>query len=117
MKLKAYLYIIVVTLASVSCNKDWLDVNTNPNQILTSTPDYVFTSGAARTVAFLTPNELGAYWSGQWTQSNTYIIDPTRFAYQFNNTNFNLWDTWYDIMEDFQYVIDATSEKAQPYFK
>lgn len=117
MKFKISLYIAAFTLALSSCKKDWLDVNTNPNELLTSTPDYVFTSSAARTVAFLTPNELGSYWSGQWTQSNTYIIDPARFSYTFNNTSFNFWDTWYDIMEDFQYVIDAEGTKEQPYFK
>jgi hypothetical protein len=117
MKFKLYLYISIFALAFASCKKDWLDVNTNPNQLLTSTPDFVFTSGAARTVAFLGPNELGSYWSGQWTQSNTYIIDPARFSYTFNNTSFNFWDTWYDIMEDFQYVLNAEGEKSQPYFK
>lgn len=117
MKFKISLLVAAVALSFTSCKKDWLDVNTNPNQILTSTPDYVFTSGVARTVAFLTPNELGSYWSGQWTQSNTYIIDPARFSYQFNNTNFNLWDTWYDIIEDFQYVLNSTDAKAYPYFK
>lgn len=117
MKFKISLYIAAFTLVFSSCKKEWLDVNTNPNEILTSTPDYVFTAGAARTVAFLTPNELGSYWSGQWTQSNTYIIDPARFSYTFNNTNFNFWDTWYDVIADFQYVINAEGEKAQPFFK
>ena len=106
MKIRISIYILALTFALGSCKKTWLDVNTNPNQLPTSTPDYVFTAGVARTVAFLTPNETGSYWSGQWTQSNTYIIDPIRFSYQFNNTNFNFWDTWYDILEDFQFVID-----------
>jgi hypothetical protein len=117
MKFKISLYIAVIALAVTSCKKSWLDVNTNPNQLPTSTPDNVFSSGLARTVAFLTPNETGSYWSGQWTQSNTYIIDPARFSYQFNNTNFNFWDTWYDVLEDFQYVIDNADAKAQPFFK
>ena len=117
MKIRISIYILALTFALGSCKKTWLDVNTNPNQLPTSTPDYVFTAGVARTVAFLTPNETGSYWSGQWTQSNTYIIDPIRFSYQFNNTNFNFWDTWYDILEDFQFVIDNADDKNQPFFK
>jgi len=115
MKFKISLFVIVLALVMGGCKKSWLDVNTNPNQLPTSTPDFVFTSGVARTVAFLTPNETGSYFAGQWTQSNTYIIDPARFQYQINNTNFNFWDTWYDIMQDFQYVIDNSA--SQPFFR
>lgn len=115
MKFKFSFIIIAATLVVGGCKKSWLDVNTNPNQLPTSTPDFVFTSGVARTVAFLTPNETGSYFAGQWTQSNTYIIDPARFQYQINNTNFNFWDTWYDIMQDFQFVIDNSA--SQPFFK
>ncbi|MDB5207078.1 MAG: hypothetical protein JWR72_2153 [Flavisolibacter sp.] len=117
MKFKIIICAAFFALAFAGCKKSWLDVNTNPNQLPTSTPDFVFTSGVARTVAYLTPNETGSYWSGQWTQSNTYIIDPARFQYQFNNTNFNFWDTWYDIIEDFQFVINNASDKGQPFFK
>ena len=56
------------------CKKSWLDINTNPNQLPTSTPDFVFTAAANRTAAILDPNEIGSYWGGQWTQSSTYII-------------------------------------------
>ncbi len=106
MKLKYIAYIFVFALVSAGCKKSWLDVNTNPNQLPTSTPAFVFTSGVARTVAFLAPNETGSFFSGQWTQSNTYIVDPARFQSQFNNTNFNFYDTWYDIMQDFQFVLN-----------
>jgi hypothetical protein len=117
MKFKITIYITVLALVFAGCKKTWLDVNTNPNQLPTATPDFVFTSGVARTVAYLTPNETGSYWSGQWTQSNTYIIGPATFQYQFNNTNFNFWDVWYDIIQDFQYVIDNANDKGQPFFK
>ncbi|MDQ6608440.1 MAG: SusD/RagB family nutrient-binding outer membrane lipoprotein [Bacteroidota bacterium] len=117
MKNKIIIYTALFALAFTGCKKSWLDVNTNPNQLPTATPDFVFTSGVARTVAFLGPNETGSYWSGQWTQSSTYIIVPSTFQYQFNNTNFNFWDTWYDIMQDFQFVINATDAKSYPYFK
>ncbi|HEY0060395.1 MAG TPA: SusD/RagB family nutrient-binding outer membrane lipoprotein, partial [Flavisolibacter sp.] len=115
MKFKLSIFLIATALGIGSCKKEWLDVNTNPNQLSSSTPDFVFTSGVARTVAFLGPNEQGSYFAGQWTQSNTYIIDPARFQYQINNTNFNWWDTWYDIMQDFQFVIDNAA--SQPFFK
>lgn len=117
MKTKIILSILLFTLASTGCRRSWLDVNSNPNSLTSSTPDFVFTAAVARTTAYLAPNETGSYWAGQWTQSNTYIISSTIFQYQFNNTNFNFWDTWYDILEDFQYVIDNASPQGQPFFK
>ena len=80
-------------------------------------PISFFTAAVNRTAAILDPNELGSYWSGQWTQSSTYIISNTIFAYQFNNTNFNYWDTWYDVLNDFQFVINNADEKGQSFMK
>jgi hypothetical protein len=105
---------LIILLAS--CKKTWLDVNTNPNSLPSSTPDFTFTAGVNRTAATLGPNELGSYWSGQWTQSNTYIISNTIFGYQFNNTNFNYWDGYFDILEDFQYSIDGADGAGPKYF-
>jgi hypothetical protein len=118
MKLNRIIIILAcLGIALSGCKKSWLDINTNPNQLPTSTPDYVFTAAANRTAAVLDPNELGSYWSGQWTQSSTYIISNTIFGYQFNNTSFNYWDTWYDILQDFQFVIDNADDKGQSFMK
>lgn len=115
MKLRqSILPILCIAVALSGCQKKWLDINTNPNQLPTSTADFVFTAAANRTAAVLDPNELGSYWSGQMTQSSTYIISPSQFQYIFNNTNFNYWDTWYDILKDYQYVIDTADDHAQP---
>ena len=91
-------------------------MNTNPNTLPSSTPDFTFAAAANRIAATLGPNELGSYWSGQWTQSSTYIISNTIFAYQFNNTNFNYWDGLYDILEDLQYSINGAEASNRLYF-
>ncbi len=105
MRLKniAVMALLVGTLAG--CKKTWLDVNTNPNALPSSTPDFLFTNGLTR-MAFnsLNPNELGSYYSGQWTQSSSYILSPTIFSYLFTNSDFNYWDGWYDILSDFNYA-------------
>ena len=117
MKPNKLILIIVAGLFMVGCKREYLDINNNPNSLTSSTPDYVFTSGVARVAATITPNETGEYWSGHWTQSSTYIYDPARFSYNFNNTNFNFWDNWYDILEDFQYAIENADAKGLPQFK
>jgi Starch-binding associating with outer membrane len=105
MTLKKIAAIVLVGASLAGCSKSWIDVNTNPNTLPTSTPDFVFSNALTRmTVGSLNPNELGSYWSGQWTQSNSYILSPTIFAYLFTNTDFNYWDTWYDILSDFNFA-------------
>ncbi len=117
MKYKNILIAAGVLLALSSCKKtSWLDVNTNPNSLPSSTPDFTFAAAANRIAATLGPNEIGSYWSGQWTQSSTYIISNATFAYQFNNTNFNYWSGYYDILQDLQYTIDGAPSKGQPFF-
>jgi Starch-binding associating with outer membrane len=110
MKLKNILIIPACLLFALgSCKKDWLDVNTNPNALPSSTPDYTFAAGANRTAAFLGPNELGEYWSGHWTQSSTYIISNTVFAYQVTNSSYDYYSTYYDILKDLDYAIQGAS--------
>jgi len=119
MKFRNIMIAAFATLALASCKKtSWLDVNTNPNSLPSSTPEFTFAAAANRIAASLGPNELGSYWSGQWTQSSTYIISNTIFGYQFTNTNFNYYDGYYDILEDLQYTIDGatTAGSGQAFF-
>jgi hypothetical protein len=118
MKYKNIIIAAFASLALISCKKtNWLDVNTSPNSLPSSTPDFTFAAATNRVAATLGPNETGSYWSGQWTQSSTYIISNTIFAYQFNNTNFNYYDGYYDILEDLQYSIDgAGTTGTRAYF-
>lgn len=105
MKLIRIIIPALLIVAFGSCKRDWLNVNTSPNSLPSSTPDYTFAAAANRIAGSLGPNELGEYWSGQWTQSSTYILSNTIFAYQFNNTNFDYWSGYYDILKDLDYAI------------
>jgi hypothetical protein len=116
MKLRNIIITGCLGLSLAACKKEWLDINTSPNNLPSATPDVVFTSGVNRTAGTLGANELGSYWSGQWTQSSTYILTPSIFSYQFNNTNFNYFDGYYDILEDFQYSIDNSAAQGAPFF-
>ncbi len=118
MKLK-YLYIsTLVLLISSGCTKSFLDVNTNPNALPTATPAFIISNAMNTTAStMLSPNELGMYWSGHWTQSNGYILSTTLFKYEFTNGDFNYWDNTYDNLQDYQFVIDNASAFGQSYLK
>lgn len=118
MKLKSIVLLAFVALAGTSCQESFLDINTNPNTLPTASPNYVFTNALNTSAAnIVTPNEIGSYWSGQWTQSNGYIISTTQFAYNFTNGDFNYWDGYYDNLQDYQFVIDNADKYDQKFLK
>ena len=112
MKLKKIIIPALLILILGSCRKDWLNVNTSPNTLPSSTPDFTFAAAANRIAGSLGANELGEYWSGHWTQSSTYILSNTIFGYQFNNTNFDYWSGYYDILEDLDYAIKGAGSRG-----
>ena len=118
MKLKSLYILGIAAVLGTGCNKTFLDVNTNPNSLPTATPAFVIANALNVTgTNMVGPNELGSYWSGQWTQSNGYILSTTIFAYNFTNGDFNYWDGFYDNLEDYQYVINGADAAGQSYLK
>ncbi len=118
MKIKSIFIIAMVVLVSSACNEKFLDINTNPNTLPTASPNFVFTNAQNVTASNMVfPNETGSYWSGQWTQSNSYIISTTVFAYNFTNSDFNYWDGYYDNLNDYQFVIDNADSYNQKFLK
>lgn len=125
MKFKALIIAAVVALVGNGCKtKDFLNINTNPNQLPTASPNYVFTNALNTTATNIAgnsagqgANELGFYWAGQWTQGNGYIIVTSQFAYQFTNGDFNYWDPYYDNLQDYQFVINNADANNQKFLK
>ena len=108
--------LVVISFFIVGCTEDFLDVNVNPNNLPTATHSYVFTNALnTSTVNVMNVNEIGSYWSGLWTQSNSYILSPTTFNYQFTNGDFNFWDGIYNNLQDYQYVINNAVSNDQKY--
>ena len=118
MKIKSYIIIALLVFLGSSCKKSFLDINTNPNTLPTATPNFVFTTGLNKTTRnMVDPNLTGSFWSGQWTQSNSYITVTTWFVYIFTNNDFNYWDSYYDNMNDYQFVIDNADANNQKFLK
>ncbi len=124
--LKINTYLAAVVLIISSCTESYLDVNTNPNNLPTATPSFVFTNALNATAENMVGsnnvgngiNQLGHFWSGQWTQSSSYILTPTIFSYQFTNGDFTgYWDRLYNVLNDYQYVINNADANDQKYFK
>jgi hypothetical protein len=118
MNMKNTLIAAFLVIAATGCKKSWLDVNTNPNQPPSATSNFVFANAENTTAAnFVSQHETGAYFSAQWTQSNSYIMNQTIFAYLYTNTDFNYWDPNFDNLYDYQYVITNAEKDDQKYLK
>lgn len=119
MKLKILSCVGILIIMGISgCKKSFLDINTNPNQLPTASPSYVMTNAINVTASNLvSPNELGSYWAGQWTQSGGYILNTQQFVYQYTDGDFNYWDGFYDNLFDYQFVIDNADAYDQKYLK
>ncbi|MEO8173603.1 MAG: SusD/RagB family nutrient-binding outer membrane lipoprotein [Sediminibacterium sp.] len=116
--IKLYLLAITAIIGASGCKKEFLNINTNPNGLPTATPSVVMSNAlyitGTNSVFF---NETGSYWSGQWTQSSSYILSPTIFSYQFTNGDFNYWDAYYDNLQDYQFVINNADANNQKFLK
>lgn len=118
MKIKSIIALAALLGLSTACKESFFDINTNPNVLPTATPNFLFTNAENVTASNMQGlNETGQYWSGQWTQSNGYIISTTLFIYNFTNGDFNYWDGIYDNLQDYQFVIDNADANDQKYFK
>ena len=118
MKFKSYIIISFLAFFVSSCKESFLDINTNPNSLPTALPNFVLANALNTSAAnMVSPNETGSYWSGLWTQSNSYITVSQTFAYNFTNGDFNYWDGYYDNLNDYQYVIENADANNQKFLK
>ncbi|MXV49887.1 SusD/RagB family nutrient-binding outer membrane lipoprotein [Pedobacter sp. HMF7647] len=107
--------LVSLPLFMASCEKDFLDINTNPNLPTSSTPELVLPSALANTGS-VTNNDLnilGNLLSGHWAQSPDYLFYNAQETYQFTPSTYNA--TWVSLysggLEDYQYV-DAEATKS-----
>lgn len=92
-----------------SCKK-YLDINQNPNRATAGTPEVVLPQ--ALVYAATNSNSFNSYGSqlvGYSANAGGYGGFGTSVTYNFSNATFaGLWTSTYDLLEDFQYVIEQT---------
>jgi hypothetical protein len=95
MKTKLYILLSGFLLIITSCGKEWLDVNTDPNNPSTASLENVFPAGVMSVGAQMNSyyNIAGGMWAQIWTQNNSsnqyknfdsYNITPALLDAQFN---------------------------------
>jgi hypothetical protein len=106
--------VAAITLIVASCGKDWLDVNTDPNNPAEATVQLVFpaavTSSASQLGGYY--HLIGSLWSQYWTQGNSANQYNTWDAYQVLPTDFNgpFQELYAGALNDFRYVKKNATE-------
>ncbi|RZK25322.1 MAG: SusD/RagB family nutrient-binding outer membrane lipoprotein, partial [Flavobacterium sp.] len=117
-KLSKYLSVALLSVTVLTgCEKNFLDVNTNPNDPVTATPPLVLSAALNRTTSnvAVSLNELGSLWSGYWAP-------PTDYLYYIDEKQYNItssfkgaiWETTYDNLNDYQAVETSATAGSLP---
>jgi hypothetical protein len=112
-KIQKIFIIFLAVLTLGSCKKDWLDVNTDPNNPATASPELALSAGQLSAAVNINTdwNICTSMWAQFWTQSNTANQYNNYDAYNVTNSNFGRqWTEAYaGGLNDLKYV----SEKAE----
>ena len=104
--------ITTLALFLASCTGDYLNINDNPNQAVSATPELVLSAALNTTAGRLTHNQIGNFFGGYWAPSGSYsgFIEERQFDY---NASFgtNVWNSCYDNLNDYQYILDKATEQ------
>lgn len=103
---------LLIVLA-VGCKKDFLDVNVNPNNPTVTTPSLVFTNAVNVYISNTGVHTLGEFYAGHYSQSSSFIGGQPSQTYALSNTDFNFFGPGYNNLNDFQYIINNTTEATQ----
>jgi len=117
-KLLKYLSVTLVGVTLLTgCEKNFLDINSNPNSPVAATPQLVLSAALNRTTSnvAVSLNELGSVWSGYWAP-------PTDYLYYIDEKQYNItssfrgavWETTYDNLTDYQAVETSATTGALP---
>ncbi|MFT4203498.1 MAG: SusD/RagB family nutrient-binding outer membrane lipoprotein [Chitinophagaceae bacterium] len=101
--------VLLSGFVATSCNK-FLDVNTNPNASSTTSPDLVLNQAIVYTGSMVnTMNTYGMQVGGYGANAGGYGGFGIVWTYGYSTGDFTgIWSSSYDILEDFQYIINST---------
>src|SRR5437879_2463535 len=107
--MKTLIKIFAVSMVSLlaACSS-YLDINTNPNQAISSTPPLLLASALTGTASLLENyNVYGMETGGYGANAGGYggFNELVTYAYT-NNTFSNLWNNTYPNLENYQQIIN-----------
>ncbi|SOD98709.1 SusD/RagB family nutrient-binding outer membrane lipoprotein [Spirosoma fluviale] len=114
-KLSIGVVAVLMTIAS-GCQKGYLDINNNPNQVTVATPVLVLPSALSSSGAYYSNSfTFLNLWMGYWNWSGNYSIATSDKNYQFTNSfGAGIWDNGYIILKNYDYIDTQAATLKQP---
>lgn len=114
-KLTAGMLAVLLTVVA-GCKSDYLDINTNPNQVTAATPELVLPSALANTGSYITTNFYFLnLWMGYWNWSGNFSINLSDKNYQFTSEfNQGIWTNAYTNLKNYDYMDKQGAVLKQP---
>jgi len=109
MKKISIFFMAGAAVLATSCKK-FLDINTNPNTAVSTTPELIIPQALTGTAANLNQfNTYGEQLGGYAANAGGYGGFGTAISYNFGSADFGgLWNTTYDNLEDYQTILNKT---------
>jgi hypothetical protein len=114
---------LIIGLIISSCSKNYLNINNNPNQATSTTPELVLpqalTTTAAEQCAVGSVNPFIQCWMGYWAISGSYAPSSTDPASYYQTTSFGdgTWQALYHNLEDYNYIEQAGKTENKPFYE
>lgn len=110
MKQKIYSIFAVTALLLSSCTGDYLNINDNPNQAVSATPELVLSSALNTSAGRLGHNQIGNFFGGYWAPSGSYSGFKEERQFDYTPTyGVGVWNGCYDNLQDYQYILDKAA--------
>ncbi len=110
--------LLTTLILAAGCTKDWLDVNTDPNNPSTASPELVLPAGimSVGSVVGYHYNLIGGFWSQYWSQSNAANQYKQWDQYQLQDNTTQIQRSWREAyangLSDLQFVIQTAEAKG-----
>ncbi len=114
MKKISILSIAAVFIVFAPSCKKYLDINTNPNQATTSTPEAILPQAITYTAANVSSyNDYGSQLGGFAANAGGYGGFGSNWTYDFGPNDYSgLWASTFDVLNDLQVVINISEGDA-----
>jgi len=108
-KYSIYWMLALLITATTSC-KDYLDINNNPNNPTSATPELVLPQAITGSANIASQyNNYGLHFGGYQANAGGFSGFGLLFNYQLVPDTYNgIWVNTYDNLQDYKYVIDQT---------
>ncbi len=111
--------ILAATLQLSSCSDDYYDINDNPNQAVTTTPELILPSALnqSATLTGLTLNQLGDLFGYYWAPASDFLFYTNELLYNVTETFYTsiFENTYSGALPDYNYISNVESENPVQY--